>query len=286
LGLLMALCCAVAAKGAGRDDSPLSKLNWLKGPVIATLGNVAQIQVPEGYNFLDGKGTRAMFKAFGEPTSGQELGLITPTNREARWSVVFEFSDIGYVKDDDKDKLDADKLLKSIKQGNDYANEERKKSGVPPLNIVGWEVPPKYNEESHNLEWAIRAESEGRPILNYNTRILGRKGVMEVVLIVPPDNLSTILPKFRDLMKDYDYKSGQAYTEYKSGDKIAKYGLAALITGGAVAVAAKTGLLAGLVLFLKKGWKLLVFAVVAVIAFFKRIIFGRSARSDTSADAQ
>jgi uncharacterized membrane-anchored protein len=109
---------------------------------------------------------------------------------------------------------------------------------------------------------------------------------MEVVLIVPPDNLSTILPKFRDLLKEYDYKSGQSYAEYKSGDKIAKYGLAALITGGAVAVAAKTGLLTALVLLFKKGWKLVVIGVVAVLSFFKRLIFGRGAKSDTSADAQ
>src|SRR5262245_51737208 len=102
--LLMALCCGVAARGADKSDSPLGKLNWIKGPAQAPLGGVAQIQVPEGYTFLDGKGTRAMFKAFGEPTSGRELGLISPTNRESRWSVVFEFSDIGYVKDDDKDK--------------------------------------------------------------------------------------------------------------------------------------------------------------------------------------
>ena len=108
---------------------------------------------------------------------------------------------------------------------------------------------------------------------------------VNLVLIVPPDNLSTTLPKFRDLLKDYEYKSGQTYAEYKSGDKIAKYGLAALITGGAVAVAAKTGLLTAILLFFKKAWKLLVVGVVAVLSFFKRLIFGRSARSDTSADA-
>src|SRR5262249_44723862 len=139
--------------------------------------------------------------------------------------------------------------------------------------------------ESHNLEGAIRAESEGQPILNYNTRILGRKGVMEVVVLVPPHNLSTILPKFRDLLKDYEYKSGQTDAEDRPADKMAKYGLAALITGGAVAVAAKTGLLTVIALFFKKAWKLLVIGVVAVVSFFKRLLFGRSARSDTSADA-
>ena len=56
--------------------------------------------------------------------------------------MLFEFSDVGYVKDDEKDKLDADKLLASIKRGTAEANKERVRAGNPPLEIVGWEVPP------------------------------------------------------------------------------------------------------------------------------------------------
>ena len=43
----------------------------------------------------------------------------------------------------------------------------------------------------------------------------------------------------------------------------------ALVVGGAAVGAAKLGLLTGLLVFLKKGWKLLVFAIaaVAVLAF-------------------
>ncbi len=170
-------------------------------------------------------------------------------------------------------------MLAAIKKGNEYGNEQRKKMGAPPLTITGWEQPPKYNEETHNLEWAIRGESEGTPIVNYNTRLLGRKGVMEVSLVVEPDKLTATLPTYQGLLKEYAFLAGQTYAEYKSGDKIAKYGLAALVTGGAVAVAAKTGLLATLVLFFKKGWKLLVIGVVAVGAFFKRLIFGRSSKT-------
>ena len=65
---------------------------------------------------------------------------------------------------------------------------------------------------THNLEWAIRAESGDRPIINYNTRLLGRKGVMEVILIVKPDALAETLPTFKELLKDYSFKSGVAPT--------------------------------------------------------------------------
>jgi len=236
--------------------------------------------VPAGYIFIDGKGTRALLKSKGEPTSGQEVGLMVATNEN--WTVFFEFSNIGYVKDDEKDKLDADKLLESIKRGTAEANKERQRAGNPPLEIVGWEVPPKYDDTTHNLEWAVRATSEGRPLLNYNTRLLGRKGVMEVVLVVDPEKVPETLPVFRKLLTGYAFTTGQTYAEYRPGDKVAKVGLAALVLGGAAVGAAKLGLFAPLVLFLKKAWKLVVVAIAAVAASLKKLLgrlFGRKGES-------
>ena len=143
--------CALAVSVTvifGADSHP--KLNVLKGPTKAPLGKVANIDVPAGCVFIDGDGTRLLLKHEGEPTSGDEVGLLRPTNEN--WSVMFDFSKIGYVKDDEKNKLDADKLLEAIKRGTEAANKERERAGNPPLVIIGWEVPPKYDSETHNLE--------------------------------------------------------------------------------------------------------------------------------------
>ncbi len=269
---------ATCAVPAAADRPRRAEIDWQQGPGKADLKGTAEIALPAGYRFANAADTQKLLKSLGEPVSGRELGLLVPD--QGQWSVFFIFTADGYVKDDDKDKLDADKLLKAIIKGNDYGNEQRRKSGVSPLNILGWEKPPSYDPASHNLEWAIRAESEGRPILNYNTRLLGRRGVMEVVLVCNPDSLAATLPPFKQLLAGYSYKTGESYAEFRSGDKVAKYGLAALVTGGAVAVAAKTGLLTALVLFLKKGWKLLVIGVVAVIGFFRRLVFGPSRRPE------
>jgi len=260
------------------DTGP--KPGVLKGPAKAQLEKVAQIDVPAGYIFIDGKGTRKLLESKGEPTSGQEVGLLVSTNED--WSVFFQYSDDGYVKDDEKDKLDADKLLASIKRGNDAANKKRVQAGNPPLEVVGWEVRPKYDAATHNLEWAIRATSEGQPVLNYNTRLLGRKGVMEVVLVVDPEKLPETLPVFRNLLVGYSFNSGQTYAEYRPGDKVAKYGLAALVLGGAAVGAAKLGLLSSLLLVFKKAWKLVVVAIAAVAASLKKFftkLFGRKNES-------
>jgi uncharacterized membrane-anchored protein len=262
---------ALSAFAAEQQDAIKSKL--VQGPAKVSLDKVSSLALPAGYNFLDGKSTRELMEAVGEPTSGQEMGMIMPTNRE--FTVVFEFSEIGFVKDDDKDKLDADKLLDSIRKGTAEANKMRAKAGNPPLEIVGWEIPPKYERESHNLEWAIRATSGGEPLLNYNTRLLGRKGVMEVVLIVDPDRLSDTLPEFRKVLAAHAFQTGESYAEYRPGDKVAKYGLAALVVGGAAVGAAKLGLFATLAVLLKKAWKLIVVAVVAVAGGIKKMFGGR-----------
>jgi uncharacterized membrane-anchored protein len=271
-------CAVLTSSPLYAQDSAAKRTGVLEGPAKAQLQDIAQIDVPAGYEFIDGKRTRALLKAEGEPVSGRELGLLSPISTNEQWSVMFEFDNSGYVKDDDKNQLNADELLAAIKRGTEQANKERVRNGNPPLVIVGWEQPPKYDEATHNLEWAIRATSGDQAILNYNTRLLGRKGVMEVVLIVDADKLPQTLPAFRSLLANYSFQTGQTYAEYRPGDKVAKYGLAALIlTGGAVG-AAKLGLFTWLLVFFKKGFKLIIVAVVAIIASIKKVlakIFGR-----------
>ena len=277
--MIFGLCLAILpalADAQDKTDDTLAKIKWTKGPTTASLKDIAELQVPAGYILANPTDTRKLLAAMGNPTTGAEMGLMMPTNEG--WFVVFEFDRSGYVKDDDKDKLDPDAMLKAIQRGNEQGNIERKKMGVPPMTIIGWEQPPKYNPETHNLEWAIRGESEGKPVVNYNTRLLGRKGVMEVSLVVDPEKLTATMPAYQAVLQDYSFKTGEKYAEYRPGDKVAKYGLAALVTGGAAVVAVKSGLLGVLLVFLKKLWVLVVAGVAAVVNFFKRLINGGGRR--------
>ncbi|HEV2210720.1 MAG TPA: DUF2167 domain-containing protein [Verrucomicrobiae bacterium] len=269
LPLLGSILLLSAGSVGAQTDPPRAKPNVLRGPAKAPLSSVAQIELPAGYIFIGGADYRKVLKAEGEPVSGNECGFLKPTNQD--WAVVFRFNDIGYVKDDDKDKLNADKLLESIKQGTAAANESRVKAGNPPIEVIGWDLPPRYDPVSHNLEWAIRGSVGGEQLLNYNTRLLGRKGVMQVVLITDPAQLKDTLPQFRQLLAGYSYQYGQGYAEYRPGDKVAKYGLAALVLGGAAVGAAKLGMLTWLLVFLKKGWKLVVVGFAAVMGSLKKL---------------
>jgi len=270
LALLALLACPGGAMAQQPKQAPQPSVDWQQGPTRVAVGAMGQIEIPDGYIYAGQADTIKLLESMGNPTSGKELGLLAPKGK-ADWFIVYEFSDIGYIKDAEQEDLDADDLLESIRKGTAEANKIRKQKGWPALLIDGWLKPPHFDPATKNLQWAIKGTSEGKPVVNFNTRVLGRRGVMEVNLVTGPETLEATLPVFKDLLAKYSFKSGETYAEYKPGDKIAKYGLAALITGVGVAAALKTGLLA-------RFWKVIVVVLVAIGAFFKKIfraIFGR-----------
>ena len=262
---ILLFCSFPHATQAQETESVLKRVKWQRGPSDASLGNIAQVQVPPGYVFADANDTKLLMEDMHNPLSGEERGFLAPDTLE--WFIVFEFSEVGYVKDDEKHSLDADAIFKAIKSGNEKTNEVRRKRGWPALNVVDWEQKPHYDSETHNLEWAVRFESEGRLVINYNTRLLGRNGIMRVTLVAEPSILSETVPKFKTVMNAFAFQQGYKYTEFRKGDKIAQYGLTGLIVGGATAVAVKTGAFKWL---WKVGVAILVGAGALLRKFFRR----------------
>lgn len=246
----------------------LQNVKFQNGPSRGDLGTTAQVKVPEGYVFAGGNDTRLIMEQMQNPTNGRELGFVAPAGED--WFAVFEFNPVGYVKDDEKGSLDADAMLESIKAGAEEGNKERVKRGWPTMTILGWEHPPRYDETTHNLEWAVRAESEGLPVINYNTRLLGRGGVMEVTLVTDPSSLADTLPKFKTMLSGFDFNQGQKYNEFRPGDKMAAYGLTGLIVGGGTAALVKSGAF-------KWIWKAAVAGVIGVAALLKKIFSRKTA---------
>jgi uncharacterized membrane-anchored protein len=254
---------------AGRSyaQAPATDIDWQDGPAVGQLGDIAQIKIPEGYRFAGREGVRRFMELTQNPVSGDELGvLISAAGPDAEnWFVIFEFNPIGYVKDDEKGKLDADAILKSLKTGNEQGNEERRKRGWPTLDLVGWSTPPRYDPVTNNLTWAIQARGEGHDVINHSVRLLGRKGVMDADLVLGPTQVATAVPDFDALLTGFEFSSGNRYAEWVQGDKVAAYGLTALVAGGVGAAAVKSGALAKL-------WKLLVVGALAAVAAIKKAL--------------
>jgi len=186
------------------------------------------------------------------------------------WFSIFHFKDEGYVKDDEK--IDAAALLKNIEENTAAGNKARRERGWDEMQVVGWQTPPHYDAQTNRLEWAIDGKNmrTNDVVVNFNTRILGRGGVASAVLVSSPETLDAAIDAFKTSLGGFEYSSGQRYAEYKSGDKIAKYGLAALITGGAAAIAVKTGLWKVILGGLVAGWKFIAAAAVALFGGLAR----------------
>jgi uncharacterized membrane-anchored protein len=270
----MVVASFAIATGSQAQEEPI--LGWTRGPGTAPIGsNLAEIDLTDAYVFLDADDSQRFMELNRNPVSGAELATVAPISQESNWFIIFEWEDSGYVPDDEKDSLDADAMLESIRTGTEAANKERRERGWPTMSIVGWHEMPHYDARTNNLSWAIVGRGDGGDTINRITKLLGRRGVMTATLVASPDELPAAIPEVDTLLDSYRFRPGSTYAEFVPGkDKLAKYGLTALVVGGAGAALVKSGLLA-------KIWKPLVVALAAAGAGIKRFFFGgRSSKHD------
>jgi len=231
---------APAQEPSGQEKlwAEIGKLSWQAGPAEGKIAGKASVTVPKGYYFLPAADT-SKFLTLMNNLPRQDSYTLAPESLD--WFSIFDFEAIGYVRDDEK--LDPDAILESLKEGNLRGNEERKKRGLPTLILEGWFVAPHYDLQTQRLEWATKLRSaSGDIVVNYKIRMLSRSGVMNAILVSAPATLDNDIRAFKATLTGFSFDAGERYSEYRTGDKIAEYGLTGLILGGAAAAAAKTGL--------------------------------------------
>ena len=263
-GLVLPLGSICKADDQQKSNQP--PIQWSKGPMIAKLGDIAEINLPGGYLFADGNGARKFLELTQNPSDGGELGIIMPQSDKESWFVLFEFDETGYVNDDEKTSLDSAKILENIQKNTENGNAERQKRGWKSFHVNGWYTQPYYDVQTNNLTWAVNGSEDNgeNPSVNYSIRILGRRGTMNVDLVLDPADMTATESKFKSLLTGFHFTGGNRYADFVKGDKVASYGLTALIAGGATAVAIKSGLFA-------KFWKLLVFLFAAIVGALKKL---------------
>jgi len=263
----------------GPQSQQPQKIDWKKGPFTAKLADFAEIKVPEGYEFADGDGARKYLENTGNPPGTTEVGIITPIadDKDNDWWILFDFDQDGYVNDDEKGSINASAILDDLKKDTEADNVERKKRGWTPFHLTGWQTQPFYDETTHNLTWATLGNTDNPKqgiTINYSTRLLGRRGVMRVDLITDPQTVAATLPRYKSVMSSFAFLPGSRYVDFVKGDKVATYGLTALIAGGATAVVMKTGLLAKMLALLAALWKFIAVGCAALMTRIKQIIAG------------
>lgn len=254
------------------------------GPAKVQLREQATFDVPEGFLYLNQDDTNLLLERLGNRKDERTIGGIFPKNlSDAKYFMILEWAGVGYVKDDDADKLNGDELLESIREGTKEDNKFRQERGMSELTVVGWDEAPRYDKANRHIVWAIRGRSADGDTVNFNTRLLGRDGYLSLNLICDPTQLAELKPAMADLLGRVAYNGGKRYTDYVKGkDKVAEFGLAALVIGGAALAgkAVKLGLLAKfgkvLLALLIAGKKAFVLLLVAAGAFLRRLFGGKS----------
>ncbi|HSI10636.1 MAG TPA: DUF2167 domain-containing protein [Chthoniobacter sp.] len=291
--LCTALLGAVQAAPASREERMAEAqkladgLHYQQGEITLS-GGLAKIKVPENFRYLNPADTRTVLsRIWGNPDSGSStLGMIIPTGmspmNEDAWAVIITYDEDGYVKDDDAAKLDYNKVLKDMKEGMKEANKEREKQGYPSIELVGWATPPRYDAAAHKMYWAKELRFAGSPetTLNYNIRMLGRRGVLVLNAVAATSQLAEIEQKTPAILSMVDFQEGHRYVDFKPGtDKVATYGLAGLVAGGLLAKAGFFKLLLAGILAAKK---VVIVGAIALFGGIKKLFNKITGRGDNA----
>jgi len=262
----------------------VASITYRQGETLIGDG-LAKIAVPEQFRYLDAKDTGVVLTdLWGNPKNSNTLGALVPAGfdpmGDESWIVVINFDEDGYVKDDDAAKIDYTQKLAEMKESTRESSKERVKEGYGAIELVGWAKPPHYDATAHKLYWAkeIKFGTNQENTLNYNIRMLGRRGVLVLNAVASMSQLPHVEAATPTILSMVNFQEGHRYADFNSSsDKTATYGLAALVAGG---VAAKAGLFKGLFVALLALKKFLIIGVIALFAGIKKFIEwirGRSA---------
>jgi uncharacterized membrane-anchored protein len=281
LAVAMGLC-ASHARAAG-DEIPADVREFVaslkfRGGEIPIPGADARFRFDDQFRYLgQADAQRVLEQLWGNPPDQSVLGLVVPRGRglldDNGWAVVVTYSDEGYVSDEDAAAINYDELLAGMKEETQDENAARKEAGYEAIELIGWATPPRYDAASNKLYWAKELAFDGsqRHTLNYDIRVLGRRGYLSLNAVANMDDLADVQAGMQKLLPLTDFDSGARYADFDgSTDKIAAYGIAALIGGG---IAAKAGLFAKLGALLL-GLKKLLIPLVLVLAAFGRKVAG------------
>lgn len=276
---LCALTCASTLVSAQAPPAPPPsaglKLNYTQGEITIG-GGLARLKVPSTFRYLGPEDSqKVLVDLWGNPKGDAPLGMLIPADKdpdtEEGWGIILTFEEEGFVKDDDADQINYTDLLKEMQQDTDAANEERKKAGYGAVDLVGWATPPRYDKAAKKLYWAkeLRFAGSEANTLNYNIRILGRRGVLVLNAVAGMNQLAEVQAATPEILALVDFQPGHRYADFSPDtDQIAAYGIGALIAGKA---ATKVGLFKMLVGLLVAGKKFVIIGLVALAAGLKRL---------------
>ncbi len=237
-------------------DSLERAFQWKTGAV--TIGdNLAEFNVPAGWRFLPAEQSNFVLTSLWGNPPGASLGMLFPTDLGPLdtniWAFNLRFDEMGYVKDDDADEFDYADILEGLQKEAKEANPQRTEEGYPAIEIIGWAATPFYDKEKKVLHWAkeIRFGTDASTpnTLNYDVRVLGRKGVLSMNAIADMNRLEQVKASVPAFINSVALTAGNRYADFDSGiDNVAAWTIGGLVAGK---ILAKAGFFVIILKFIK-----------------------------------
>jgi uncharacterized membrane-anchored protein len=250
-------------------DSVNKAMKYQTGTVKLPNG-VAQLNVPKGFKYLNAEQSQyVIHELWGNPARTDVIGMLFPEKggpyADSNYAFIISYDAMGYVKDEDADKIDYEEMLKNMQSAEKEANIERLKQGYPSIHIVGWAQKPYYDQSTKVLHWTKELEFGGEDghTLNYDIRILGRKGILSLNAVAQMSELSLVKSDIGKVLNIAEFTEGNKYSDFNPKvDEVAAWGIGALVAGK---VLAKVGAGAVILKFLK-------FIIVGIVAIFGAVV--------------
>ena len=245
----------------------------ITGPTDIIVADQAHLDLPAEMAYIPRSQAQRLLQAIDGQGDDKVQGMIMPTSEEEDWMLLVSYEPAGYIKDDDAKEWDPDDMLNSLREGTEAANDERKARGIDELEVVGWAEVPAYTASNHQLRWSASARTKGSQdpnyTINYNTLALGREGYVSMNMVTDIQNVERLKPVAAELMSALKFDAGKNYSDFVEGtDKVAEYGLAALVAGVA---AKKLGFFALIAAFGLKFAKVILVALAGGAAVLGRL---------------
>ncbi len=257
---------AVPARASAAESihDVLTSLPWSTKAVRLPDSGASYAPPPGTRIVVGGSAQRADQAINGDATSNTE-GYLDYRNGD---TLYLSYDKSGYVTADDFSKIDPDAMIADIKKSTEDANAERVQHGISPLHVDGWIAKPSFDAATETARFSTAAHDD-RGIKNINAVALrlGRNGYERFTLVTDPSEAARNDAQLATLTGAYAYPKGARFADHTSGDKLAGFGIAALVGTAAGVTIAKTVGFGAILLLIKK---FAIVLIVLVAGFFKR----------------
>jgi uncharacterized membrane-anchored protein len=260
----------------------LKQMKWYKNTTLDLPTSHGKYILTDGYLAVLGNDAKRIEELSNGKSNQQSDVEAVQVSKDFSNEIHLDYNDSGYVDEKDWTDINPDKLLEEIRYNSIEQNKNRKSAGIDELYVDKWLRKPTYDAENHTVYWAMQiSESSGGKIVNSTAIKLGRHGYERLLLIINQNDYAASGQILAEGLKSFSFPEGGRYEDHAPGDKVAGYGVAALVGALVGAKALKIAAAGGLIAFFKpmiaflavlagKAWALLLLPFIWVKSLFKK----------------